>query len=93
MKTPWTVEGEITEDGHLLVDLPPELPRGRVVVTLELVPEDDLELTDEDLKGFGLTAEEIAQSPEIGAWADDPEIPSGAEYVERLRRASPRYSW
>jgi len=52
----------------------------------ELVPEDDLELTDKDLKGDGLTAEEIAQSPEIGAWADDPEIPSGAEYVERLRR-------
>jgi hypothetical protein len=33
---------------------------------LELVPEDDLELTDEDLKGTGLTAEEIAQSPDRG---------------------------
>lgn len=93
MKTPLTVEGEITADGHLLVDLPPELPRGRVVVTLELVPEDDLELTDEDLKGTGLTAEEIAQSPEIGAWSDDRGAQSGAEYVEQLRRASPRYSW
>jgi hypothetical protein len=93
MKTPLTVEGEITEDGHLLVDLPPEMPRGRVVVTLELVPEDDLELTDEDLKGSGLTAEEIAQSPEIGAWSEDREVQSGAEYVEKLRRASPRYSW
>lgn len=57
---------------------------------LGLVPEDDLELTDEDLKGAGLTAEEIAQSPDIGAWSDDPEIPSGAEYVERLRRPASR---
>jgi len=48
-------------------------------------------LTDEDLKGTGLTAEEISQSPEIGAWSDDHEIQSGAEYVEKLR-ASPRYS-
>jgi len=59
----------------------------------EPLPEDDLELTEEDVKGAGLTAEEIASSPEIGAWADDKAVPSGAEYVENLRRASPRYSW
>jgi hypothetical protein len=93
MKIALRVEGEITEDGHLLVDLPPELPRGRVAVTLEALAEDDLELTEEDLTGNGLTAEEIALSPEIGAWAKDAEVPSGAEYVEKLRRASPRYSW
>lgn len=93
MKTALRVEGEITEDGHLLVDLPPELPRGRVIVTLEPLPEEDLELSEEDLKGAGLTAEEIASSPEIGAWAEDGEAQSGAEYVEQLRRASPRYSW
>ena len=69
MKTALRVEGEITEDGHLLVDLPPELPRGRVVVTLEPLPEDDLELAEEDLMGTGLTAEDIASSPGIGAWA------------------------
>jgi hypothetical protein len=94
MKTPLIMEGEITEDGHLLVDLPPELPHGRVVVTLELVPKDDLELSDENLMGIiGLTAEEIALSPEIGAWSVDSQVQSGAEYVEKLRRASPRYSW
>lgn len=93
MKTAVRVEGEITEDGHLIVDLPPELPRGRVVVTLEPMLEEDLELTEQDLKGAGLTAEEIALSPEIGAWAEDGEAQSGAEYVENLRRASPRYSW
>lgn len=52
-----------------------------------------LVLTEEDLRGEGLTAAEIAKSPEIGAWSEDPEIPSGAEYVEQLRAASPRYSW
>ena len=93
MKSVLRVEGEITEDGHLVVDLPPELPRGRVVVTLEPLPMDALELTEEDLKGAGLTAEEIASSPEIGAWAKTGEGQSGAEYVEKLRRASPRYSW
>ena len=91
MKIALRVEGEITEDGHLLVDLPPELPRGRVVVTLEPL-EDDLRLAEDDLMGAGLTAEEIASSPEIGAWAEDGEE-SGAEYVERIRRASPRHSW
>ncbi|HKH50142.1 MAG TPA: hypothetical protein VKM72_36280 [Thermoanaerobaculia bacterium] len=92
MKIALRVEGEITEDGHLLVDLPPELPRGKVIVILEPLPEDDLELAEEDLRGAGLTAQEIAASPEIGAWAEE-KNQSGAEYVEKLRRASPRYSW
>jgi hypothetical protein len=92
MKNALRVEGEITEDGHLLVDLPPEIPSGRVVVTLELLSEDDLELTEEDLRGAGLTAEEISSSPEIGAWTGEGEQ-SGAEYVETIRRASPRYAW
>ena len=93
MKTALRVEGEITEDGHLVVELPPEVPRGRVVLTLEFASEADFELKDEDLQGLGLTAEEISGSPEIGAWAEDPEIPSGAEYVETLRRARPRTTW
>jgi hypothetical protein len=93
MKTVLRVEGEITEDGHLLVDLPPELPRGPVVITLELLSGGDLELSEEDLRGTGLTAEEIASSPEVGAWTQDNDVPSGAEYVDAIRRASPRYSW
>jgi hypothetical protein len=93
MKTILRVEGKITEDGHILVDLPPELPRGRFIITLEPLPEDDLELTEEDLRGAGLTAEEIASSPEIGAWSEDCGERSGAEYVETIRRASPRYLW
>jgi hypothetical protein len=93
MKTELCVKGEITKDRRLLVDLPPELPSGRVVLTLKFVGEDDLEVRDKDLQGLGLTAEEIAASPEIGAWGGNPEVSDGAEYVENLRRARPRYSW
>lgn len=93
MKTVLRVEGEITEDGHLLVDLPPGLLRGRVAITLEPLPEEDLKLTEDDLRGARLTAEEIASSPEIGTWSEDGGEQSGAEYVEAIRRASSRYSW
>ncbi len=86
-------EGEVTEDGQLHVELPFGVLRGPVVVTLEPRPEETLVLTEEDLRGAGLTAAEIASSPEVGAWAGDREIPSGAEYVEHLRAASSRYSW
>lgn len=92
MKNALRVEGEISEDGHLLIELPPELPPGRVIVTLEPLLEEELAFTEEDLRGAGLTAEEIAASPGIGAWAED-EVQSGADYVEQLRRPSPRYSW
>ena len=93
MKTALRVEGEITEDGHLLVDLPPELPSGRVVVTLELLSEDDLELTEEDLPGSGAHGERDRLV--TGNWRldEDQAGQSGAEYVEQIRRASPRYSW
>ena len=90
MKQAVRIEGEITEDGHLLVDLPPELPHGRVAVILEPLSEEKLDLTEEDLQGVGLTAAEIAQSPEIGSWADDLEVQSGAEYVDRIRGKEPR---
>jgi hypothetical protein len=76
MKTALRVEGEITKDGHLLVELPAQLPRGPVLVTLEPMAEEDFALKEEDLKGAGLTADEIALSPEIGAWSEEPEMPT-----------------
>jgi hypothetical protein len=60
-------------------------------MTTEPLPEDDLVLTEDDLRGQGLTAEEIAASLEIGAWVDV-EV-GGAEYVEQVRRAAPRHHW
>jgi hypothetical protein len=93
VKTALRIPGMITEDGRLLLDLPAELPRGRVVVTLEPEDENGSDVTDEDLCGLGLTAQEIAAAPEIGSWADDPESLSGADFVERARRAPARYPW
>jgi hypothetical protein len=87
------LEGEVTEDGQLHVALPLGVLRGPVVVTLESLPEETLELTEQDLRGAGLTAAEIASSAEIGAWSENREIPSGTEYVEHLRAASSRHSW
>ena len=93
MKTALRIPGEITEDGRLVLELPPELPRGRVVVTLEPEDENDFDVADEDLRGFGLTAKEIADAPEIGSWADASEALSGAEFVEHVRRPFARYTW
>ena len=93
MKTALRLEAEVTEDGRLIVDLPPEVPCGRVAVTLEPLPEDDLTLSDEDLLGAGLTAAEIAASPGIGAWAEQGDVETGAESVRQLRQASLRYRW
>lgn len=87
------MRGEVTEDGRLVVELPAELPRGRVLVTVEPEGDNDFDVAEEDLRGLGLTAREIARAPEIGSWADDPETPSGAEFVERIRRAPVRYEW
>jgi hypothetical protein len=87
------VEGEITEDGQLVVEIPGDLPHGRVLVTLEPVGEDSLQLTEADLRGAGQTAAEIATAPEIGSWATGGDGPSGAEYVDSVRRAQPRYTW
>lgn len=44
------------------------------------------------LKGQGLTAGEIANSPEFGILADE-NITDGASYVEELRRKRKRYTW
>ncbi len=93
MKEALSLEGEITEDGQLLVELPADAPRGRVFLTLARPSEEDLDLTDEDLQGLGLAAEDIAASPQIGAWADNPEVATGAQYVENLRQPRPRYQW
>jgi hypothetical protein len=94
MREALSLEGEITEDGQLIVELPADAPRGRVVLTLmQPSAAEDLDLTDEDLQGLGLAAEDIAASPQIGAWADDPEMATGAKYVENLRQPRPRYEW
>jgi len=95
MQRPVTIEGEVTEDGRLVAEIPKDAPRGRVLVTLAPtdLPAEELALTDEDLQGQGLSAAEIARSPEMGSWKGGEDVPNGAAYVESLRKSPPRYRW
>jgi hypothetical protein len=54
-------------------------------------PELEALLTDENLRGQGLTAEEIANAPEIGIWKDRTDMGDSVEYVERMRRESTQH--
>lgn len=92
-----TVKGEVTEDGQLIVQLPPDAPRGAVEVTVRkhLTPEEEAALDAEfeallndpaTFTGLGLSAEEIAGSPVFGIWADREDMADSATYVEELRR-------
>jgi hypothetical protein len=47
-------------------------------------------LSDENLRGQGLTAEEIARAPEIGIWKDRTDITDSVEFVEEMRRKNLR---
>lgn len=87
-----TFDGEVTEDGRLVVSLPPGMPRGRVRVTLELAT-NALEISEDDLRGMGLTAQEIASSPELGSWGLESAALDGARFVEDLRGPRPAYRW
>ena len=90
-----TIEGNVTDDGRLEAEIPEDAPRGRVRVTLVSADDasEDLASSDRDLHGLGLSAADIAQSPEMGSWGSSAEVPDGAVYVDRLRHGSPRYRW
>lgn len=92
VKESLSLEGEVTEDGRLVVILPSDVPRGRVRVTVELAPE-AFELSENDLRGLGLTAEEIASSPDLGAWGQENPAIDGAHFVEALRGVRPGHHW
>jgi hypothetical protein len=109
------LEGTITEEGRLVVELPADAPRGTVEVTIAaksnqkrpkfLSKEEEIaweEAYDPELEALwedyvkngpiGATAQEIANAPEFGAWADRTDIISGEDYVEKLRSRR-RYTW
>ncbi|MDX2140592.1 MAG: hypothetical protein SF123_21095 [Chloroflexota bacterium] len=113
------IDGTVTDNGELLVDLPADAPRGKVRVTIApvtaahpqptkptfLSPEEEqawLETYDPELEALmnemfndpplDLSGEDIANSPEIGAWEHRDDIVSGEDYVEKLR-SKRRYTW
>lgn len=98
-------EAQIEEGGviHLPDTIIAQIRVGATVRVSLALPEDHI-LTDEDIaamsyeelwnEGEGLSAEEIAKSPYIGAWADREDIGDSANYVaERRRKSRKNYSW
>ena len=101
MTTPIILRGHVDEAGHLVVELPPDAPRGAVEVRLlpleEKAPED---MTEEELDaalaalradpttftGLGLRSDEIARSLDVGAWAHRTDIVDSVDYVQEMRR-------
>ena len=99
------LEAFVEEDGRAVVNLPPDVPRGPVVMRLEVRPREtdrdkmadagdgDVDFSDDYFLGEGKTIGEILESPEIGVGAFD-HITDSAAYVEELRkRIGWRYQW
>lgn len=96
------LEENIGEDGKLVLQIPPDGPRGDVQIIVkqvtksvepEISHEDvyydaELEelLSDENLNGLGLTAEESVKSPAIGMWKDRADMVDSVQYVQEMRR-------
>lgn len=89
------IQGEISEDGQLVVQLPPDAPRGAVQITIEqttALQEDDFDaeldaLIDESLNSKGMTMGEIKLP-------DEPifdNLPDSEEYISQIRKR--RYKW
>lgn len=83
------LDGQITQDGQLVIDLPEGLPAGEVKVTLEISATDDM-LTDAEIDAIlsvqpARTREErIARLAEIepSSWS---EVDDPVAYVDHIR--------
>jgi hypothetical protein len=86
------LDGQITESGELLLDLPKNLPSGAVHVTIEVrsdeLSEDDI-FTEEEVKALlkftPRTGAEIAAAGLLGGW-EDMGIDDPVAWVEEQRR-------
>jgi hypothetical protein len=81
------LNGRITEEGDLELDLPSGLPAGEAKITIEIPIE--TEWSEEELaralRTEPLTGAEIVEAGLVGGWADQGITDSGA-WVEELRR-------
>ncbi|NWF69991.1 MAG: hypothetical protein HXY40_12975 [Chloroflexi bacterium] len=67
------LQGEITADGRLKVELPPDLPPGKVQIEITMQPR-------------GGTLGDVLASGLVGAWAHRTDIEDSAAYSRKLRR-------
>jgi hypothetical protein len=78
------LNGRITEEGGLEIDLPPGLPPGEARITIEIPVEPTWtsEELDQALKVTPMTGAEIVRAGLTGGWSG---IADGAEWVEEKR--------
>ncbi|MFN8372590.1 MAG: hypothetical protein U0694_06900 [Anaerolineae bacterium] len=84
------LHGEITKDGRLQVELPPNLPAGKVTIEINT----EAEIPGNELNEVqGVTLGELLDSGLAGLWADRTDIEDTVEYARQLRQRafSPRY--
>jgi hypothetical protein len=86
------LDGQITASGELLLELPKDLPSGRVHVTIEVSSPETLEAEDfseEEVENLLIftpkTGTEIVAAGLTGAW-QDMDITDPVAWVERQRR-------
>lgn len=81
------LQGKITEQGRLEVELPAGLPAGEARVTIELAPETgwSSEELAQALRIEPMTGAEIVAAGLTGGWEGEG-IEDGAEWVDRQRR-------
>lgn len=91
------LQGEINEQGELIIQLPSDMPRGAVQVTIEHTTEFENNTLDEELEqlitesinseGLPMGEIELPDEPVFGK-----DFPDGKTYVEQIRKKR-RYSW
>ena len=79
------LNGRITAEGGLEIDLPPGLPPGEARITIESPTEPGWTSADLDqtLKASPMSGAEIVQAGLTGGWSG---ISDGADWVEEKRR-------
>ncbi len=81
------LNGRITEDGELEIELPPGLPQGEARITLEfpIEPSWTPEELDRVLKVIPMTGADIVNAGFTGGWSGAG-IESGEDWVRERRR-------
>lgn len=93
------IKGTVSEDGRLVVTLPPDTPRGDVEVVLRRIAATEADTAlDETLEavlndpamfsGSGQTMGEIVQSPAIGMWENRSDMLHPTQWLAERRRSS-----
>jgi hypothetical protein len=89
------LNGHITEEGELKLDLPSGLPAGEARITIE-IPTEASWTSDElnrALQTTPLTGTEIVEAGLLGGWADQGITDSAAWVEEQRRKRRERRRW